>query len=245
MEIVKVEFNYQTLDAESRIVVQQRTSEIHSLVRRSAQDIFDIGQKLAEVRSKLADNKQGGFEGWLKAEFEWSYRTALNFIRVYEQFNNENFSLLDIAPSALYLLAAPSTEPETRQQFIEQAKTEPVTHKQVKQAVKEYGYSKAQQTKLPPKIKSAFTASPPALDDFNQAGYDDDFNRAGGAGNGNIPAQFGGMITTLEAAGWFVVSPDLKYGLPRLLAAIEPAGYFVASPDQLNAPNCPCCARKF
>jgi hypothetical protein len=38
-------FDYAVLDPETRIVVQQRTEEIRALVRRSAQDIIDIGNK--------------------------------------------------------------------------------------------------------------------------------------------------------------------------------------------------------
>ena len=51
-------FDYGALDSETRIVVQQRTGEIRSLVRRSAQDIIDIGLKLGEVKQRLG---HGGF----------------------------------------------------------------------------------------------------------------------------------------------------------------------------------------
>ncbi len=42
-------FDYAALKPETRIVVQQRRSEIKSLMRHTASDIFDIGQKLTEV----------------------------------------------------------------------------------------------------------------------------------------------------------------------------------------------------
>ena len=61
-------FDYGALDMETRVVVQQRTGEIRSLVRRSAQDIIDIGLKLGEVKQRLG---HGGFGKWLEAEFEW------------------------------------------------------------------------------------------------------------------------------------------------------------------------------
>jgi hypothetical protein len=72
-------FDYEILDSEQRQVIQQRTGEIKERLRRSAQDIWEIGQKLADVRSRL---KHGHFETWLKAEFGWSRRTAYNFINV-------------------------------------------------------------------------------------------------------------------------------------------------------------------
>lgn len=43
-------FNYAALNSDTQVVVQQHTREIKSLLRRTAQDIFDIGQKL---KSKL------------------------------------------------------------------------------------------------------------------------------------------------------------------------------------------------
>jgi hypothetical protein len=58
---------YASLNVETRIVVQQRTSEIKTLMRRSAQDIVDIGQKLIEVNDRL---EHGFFLSWLRLEFE-------------------------------------------------------------------------------------------------------------------------------------------------------------------------------
>ena len=43
-------FDYAVLEVEARIVVQQRTDEIRTLLRRTAQDIVDIGGKLAAIQ---------------------------------------------------------------------------------------------------------------------------------------------------------------------------------------------------
>lgn len=43
-------FDYDALDTETRIVVQQRTTEIKALMKRAASDIIEIGQKLIEVK---------------------------------------------------------------------------------------------------------------------------------------------------------------------------------------------------
>lgn len=110
-------FDYTALDAETRIVVQQRTGEIKSLMRRTAQDIIEIGLKLTEVKARLG---HGSFGGWLKAEFEWSERTAQNFMRVADAFKSATVADL-IAPKALYLLAAPSTPDAAREEALERA----------------------------------------------------------------------------------------------------------------------------
>ena len=39
-----LDFDYAALDAETRIVVQQRTSEIKTLMRRAASDILILGR---------------------------------------------------------------------------------------------------------------------------------------------------------------------------------------------------------
>lgn len=126
------EFSYASLESEARIVVQQRTSEIKTLVRRSAQDALEIGAKLLEVKNLLG---HGHFGEWLGCEFGWSWQTANNYMMVAAKF--QNFGNLDqIAPSALYLLAADSTPEDVKQNFIEQAEAgEKVTHKAVKAAL--------------------------------------------------------------------------------------------------------------
>ncbi len=120
------EFDYAALNNETQIVVQQRTSEIRSLLRRTAQDIFDIGQKLIEVKAQLG---HGHFRTWLNTEFDWSIWTATKFMQVADKFKCVKFSHLDIAPSALYELAAPSTPDSVRCEAIERASHgETITH---------------------------------------------------------------------------------------------------------------------
>ncbi|MEH1848175.1 MAG: DUF3102 domain-containing protein [Nostoc sp.] len=134
-DTIVTHFNYELLTSEQRILVEQRTAEIREQLRRTAQDIWEIGQRLVEVRSQL---KHGQFDTWLKAEFGWSRRTAYNFINVYETFGNRaNLAQIDIATSALYLLAAPSTSQKLREQYLEEAKTgKRITYKNLVQTIK-------------------------------------------------------------------------------------------------------------
>ncbi|NER83354.1 MAG: DUF3102 domain-containing protein [Leptolyngbya sp. SIO1D8] len=129
-------FDYQFLDADSRIVVQESVKTIKVCLRRVAKDIWKIGQQLVTVRSRL---QYGQFIAWLKAEFDWTPRTAYNFINVYETFSDfESFSKIDAAASALYLLAAPSTSQDVRDIFLRRASSgEKITHKNVQKAIKD------------------------------------------------------------------------------------------------------------
>jgi hypothetical protein len=131
-----IRFDYESLDDEQRLIIQQRTGEIRERLRRSAQDIWEIGQMLADVRSRL---RHGEFDTWLKAEFGWSRRTAYNFISVYETFDERaNLAQVDIATSALYLLAAPSTPQTIREKFLQQAKEgKTITHRELREIIQE------------------------------------------------------------------------------------------------------------
>lgn len=132
---VVISFDYAVLNLEQRTIIQQRTGEIRERLQRSAQDIWEIGHRLADVRARL---KHGQFDAWLKTEFDWSRRTAYNFIRVYEAFQERaNLAQIDIATSALYLLAAPSTSKDIRDEFLKRAGTgEKITHKEISEVIK-------------------------------------------------------------------------------------------------------------
>lgn len=160
-------FDYEALDSEQRTVVQQRTGEIRERLRRSAQDIWEIGQKLADVRSRL---KHGQFEAWLKAEFNWSRRMAYNFIKVYETFGKRaNLAQIDIATSVLYLLAAPSTPQDVRDEFLQRAREgETVTHKNLRQLI-DSGKSQSTHAVEKQEPPMAFTPKPEIITIVPQA----------------------------------------------------------------------------
>lgn len=78
----------------------------------------------------------GYFGEWLKAEFDWTERTARRFMAVADSFKSDKLSDLDIAPSALYLLSAPSTPEEVREEALDRAEAgEPITHAIAKEIV--------------------------------------------------------------------------------------------------------------
>ncbi len=113
-------FDYQALPLSDREYLQHKTSKIKSLVHKTAEAVRELGKDLAEVRDFLRHNKTGGFDGWLQLEFQWQRRTAYNYIAVYEKFGNCAI-VAQFAPTVLYLLAAPSTPEEARQEAFERA----------------------------------------------------------------------------------------------------------------------------
>ncbi|OWY69434.1 hypothetical protein B7486_20470 [cyanobacterium TDX16] len=129
-------FDYAALDMEAQIAVQKHTCEIKRMMRRTTQDIIEIGEKLIEVKHYLGF---GHFSNWLIAEFGWKERTARNFMRVAEVFKSAKFADLFIASSALYLLAAPSTSESARQEALELAKKgEHITYSKARSIISQH-----------------------------------------------------------------------------------------------------------
>ncbi|MBI1929653.1 DUF3102 domain-containing protein [Candidatus Poribacteria bacterium] len=112
-------FDFILLDNHTRQLVQQRTEEIKGLVKNIAQETIRIGGQLMEVKTLLP---HGLFGEWLRFEFDWSADTAERFMNVARwAFKNPQFADFGFGPSALYLLAKPSTPEAARQEAIERA----------------------------------------------------------------------------------------------------------------------------
>jgi hypothetical protein len=110
-------FNYTTLDASTSQFVQQQTGEIRGLMKRTVESIFEIGQRLIVVKERLG---HGRFGSWLETEFDWDERTARRFMSVAENLKtkSDTVSEINLAPSALYILAAPSTPEAARDEHL-------------------------------------------------------------------------------------------------------------------------------
>lgn len=151
-------FNYDDLDPETRIIVQQRTSEIKAIARQTAQGVLDIGAKLAEVKDRLG---HGRFGYWLDQEFGWSDRTARSFMAAARSFKTEIISDLSIAPTALVMLASPSVPEAARQQAIQQAINGiPVNTKQARQIIDQHRPAPAPKPPAAPSVTPVESPDP-------------------------------------------------------------------------------------
>jgi hypothetical protein len=125
-------FPYSELPEESRTKVRRLAQEIKELANRSAQGIVEIGRHLLNAKKHLA---HGLFGRWLQAEFRWTDRQAQRVMNVAECFG-KNDKLSVFGPSALYLLAAPSTPEAARQEAQDAAaEGEQVTHARAREIV--------------------------------------------------------------------------------------------------------------
>lgn len=127
---------YVGMDAETRIVVQQKTEEIHGLMKRTAGDVVEIGNRLIVVKMKL---EHGHFGRWLADEFGWTHMSATRFMNVAEIFG-QNSQIVNFGASALYKLAAPSTPEPARKEATKRAEAgETITHAKAKEIIAEHG----------------------------------------------------------------------------------------------------------
>jgi hypothetical protein len=97
-------------------ILAQNAEVIRALGKRVVGDVIEIGRRLSESK-KLCG--RGNWLPWLQHEFGWSDDTALRYMQVSELAESRNLRDLSLPISGLYLLAAPSTPEEARQQVIE------------------------------------------------------------------------------------------------------------------------------
>ena len=133
-DLVQSGFDYATVPTEHRGTVEAATRRLHTLERKTSEAIIEIGKELISVKASIG---HGNFLPWLEAEFGWSEPTAQRFMRVASSFKSVKLTDLEnIAPSALYALASPSTPDDVRVEFTELAAMgKPVRHQDVRQEI--------------------------------------------------------------------------------------------------------------
>lgn len=206
----QVPLHASALDVETRSDVRRHTETIKGLMRRSAQDIMDIGHHLIAVKALL---EHGDFVAWLQAEFAWTPRTAQRFMRVATTFTSDNVSLVNIAPSALYLLASPSTPETARDEALERARQgERVTHRVAQQVVTTH------------RSTTTTTTAPPSPDDD---GRDKSLSRADATQPTQRPAATNGEHLSNDApahrpnAALFTSTSSEWYTPPHIIARVR------------------------
>jgi len=113
-------FDYTPLEGKVAERVRSAADRIRQKVLKTLDTLVEIGDDLRAVKDDLP---HGEFGKWLKAEFGWSERLAQNFMSVALRFGPKSaiISDLPIAPTAAYLLAAPSVPDEARVTALERA----------------------------------------------------------------------------------------------------------------------------
>jgi hypothetical protein len=117
-DMVVSAFDYSLIDQDARDDVRDAAVRIKVRMARTAADIVEIGKDLLAVKGALG---HGHFLSWIDAEFGMAERTARNFMSVAGRFGGKSATVADLAPTALYALAAPSTPDAVVEHVIERA----------------------------------------------------------------------------------------------------------------------------
>jgi hypothetical protein len=117
----------------------EKAERIRALGKRA---IFEIGRELFEVQEHFSRQSSGDgtWLKWLAREFpSWSQRSGYNFIAAYKLTQSGEFATVansELDLRSIYLLAAPSTPIEAREEVLGRAKNgERVSHEEVKSTI--------------------------------------------------------------------------------------------------------------
>jgi hypothetical protein len=123
--LTQTTFSYSSLPTDKAASARAAAERIRGRMQLAAESIIEVGRELIEQKKALG---HGNFLPWIEAEFGMSRQTADNLVHVANVYGDKLPSISNLAPTALYALAAPSTPPEVREQVEERAaKGEKVT----------------------------------------------------------------------------------------------------------------------
>lgn len=141
-EIVPATFDYGDIDTQDASALEQHAEVIEGVtdqVRRvGAEGVIAIGKELQAAQERLAKQKTGTFQKWVKARCGFSQSTAYSYIAVARCFGKRpNFGRFD--SSALFLLSADSCPEDATKEALKRAKKgEKITHKIAKDIKAKY-----------------------------------------------------------------------------------------------------------
>jgi hypothetical protein len=124
---------------DNNAILVEHAAAIRQLGKQTVENVIEIGRHLTEAKAEI--KKLGRSWGdWLEVEFKWSNQQARRCMHIFERKSELNNLLnADLPVSALYLLAAPSTPKEARNEIIERAQAgESVSVAKTKRVVKRH-----------------------------------------------------------------------------------------------------------
>jgi hypothetical protein len=119
LKVAGLAFDYAQVDEAYRATVQQAAVTIRARMRRTVEDMIEIGRQLNEVKALLPERQ---FERWMATEFEMSRRSAFEFRSIADRFAAQSAIIALISPTIVRRLAAPSVPDEAVRQVIAAAR---------------------------------------------------------------------------------------------------------------------------
>jgi chromosome segregation ATPase len=152
-DLTQVQFDYGQIAEQHRDEVKGAAMRIKVRMARTAEDIVEIGRDLLAAKERVG---HGNWLAWLDAEFGMSSDTAQRFINVADKLGDQIPQIAEFTPSALYELAAPSTNGEVVDVALDQAEQgNPPTHKKIKELKRQLQEQKEKASEENSKAKAA------------------------------------------------------------------------------------------
>jgi hypothetical protein len=127
-DLIQSGFDYTTLPTDVATKAQIAASNIKLRLKRTVEDIIEIGRELTAIKPSL----EGVFDAWFERETGLERTMAYKFMQVNEKFGTLNNST-SFSPTVIYLLSAPSTPESVIDKAVEKAESgEKVTVADVK-----------------------------------------------------------------------------------------------------------------
>ncbi len=131
-------FDYNEFDPQTASLLVQETGKIRELIRKTANNIIELGGRLHKVKEVL---DHGKFMYWIEVELQLDYGTASNWMRVWDTFKDrrEEIAKFGMNVSVLYLMASRNTPESFRDEVFRRSESgNPITYTEAKQLRKEY-----------------------------------------------------------------------------------------------------------
>lgn len=115
-------FDYGSVPANDAAELRETAERVRQRHRQQIAAIIETGRELSAVKAKL---EHGQFGRWIAAEFDWSERTAQNYMSAFEAFGDKTATVADLPPTAVYQLA--SAPAPIREKVLQRREAEGVT----------------------------------------------------------------------------------------------------------------------
>jgi hypothetical protein len=107
----KVAFDYNVVTEDFQGTLIAAADRIKARERRAVTDIIEIGRELSAIKAEL---EHGVFLKWVAAEFQWSARSAQNYMAAAEWAGDKYETVAYLPPKLIYDLASKTTPYEIK-----------------------------------------------------------------------------------------------------------------------------------
>lgn len=122
---IETHFDYSRIeDATAKTKVRNAALAIHENNRTVEKSFLANGKILLEIKAELAKAGDTLWTDWLEEEFQWSTRTAQNYMAVYEKFGEAYHDVCYLPSPILYTLATGKAMGDARAKVIDAAKAD-------------------------------------------------------------------------------------------------------------------------